>query len=346
MPHRRSLDPKVSRAVAPRHGEGEGTFARELFGLRGSAVLSVETAEDPRDLPPVPGRIDVTWMQTLHGAPGTFATLPLGEVRLVAAMLPPSLLEGPADPDRAVVWWAMDTPHRAVGAGVPLGVDTLFFVGPGTRHQAYWPAQAAPLQTAVGLALPSARVPPGWPDAGPLPAQHLVEPARLDLLRTLTRRAFRRASEDPDSLLDPVRRATLGDDLVDVLTDLYRTATPVVDRRAALKRRYVETLDRIDRLVAANLDRPIGLEDAAEELRLAPRSVHNVMTLLRGMTLQTYVKIYRLRSLRRHLLDGERVDLVKQVAFHHGYANHGRMAQDYVRFFGELPSATLARRKR
>lgn len=325
--------------IAPR-------FADIILNSSNSRLLSIESVEDPMDLKPMAGRLDIGWLPTAHVCRSTFAVLPMGDARLLGFALPPSLVEGRVGTSRAAVWFAIDTPHRAVVNGTSLPEDALLFGGPGARCQAYWPTVPHPPQSGVAVTLPWTLVPKGWPEPESLCSIHRVEPSGLGELRRLIRETFTRAGTRPKDLADAGVREALGAEMIGRLTDLFATGTGDVDPQAALKRRYVEILDRIDELIASRLDRPLLLDEVAAELRLAPRSIHNVMKLLRGMTLQTHVKIFKLRSIRQRLLRDESCDLVKQVAFMHGYTHLGRLAQEYTKFFGESPSATLARKRR
>lgn len=324
----------------------ETYFADIILKYSNSRNLTVLTVEDPIDLPPSSERIGLGWMPTVHSSPSTFAVLQLGEVRLLATRLPPSLFEGRIGAGRVAVWWSMEEPHVSVVNGVRFPSDALYVGGPGARCQAYWPAAAGRCQTAVALSLPWADVSAKWPASDAMFGLHHVGEAGLERLRRLTRDTLRWASDEVDEPSDSLPSIAAGKDLVDVVTDLFATARAMEDPQAALKRRYIETLDRIDRLIETRLDRPILLDEIAAELRLAPRSVHNVMKLMRGMTLQTYVKIVRLRSIRRHLVRNETRELVKRVALMHGYTHLGRLAREYTQFFGESPSSTLARESR
>lgn len=324
----------------------ETYFADEILKYSNSRNLTVLSVEDPMDLPPSSERIGLVWMPTTLGTPSTFAVLQLGEVRLLATGLPPSLFEGRIEAGRAAVWWSMDEPHVTIANGTRCPANAFYFGGPGARCQAYWPASAGTRQTAVALSLPWDRVSSVWPVTDTLFDTCHVDVPGLERLRRLTRETLRWASDEADEPWDSPRSIAVGRELVDRVTDLFATARPVADPQAALKRRWLDTLDRIDHLIETRLDRPILLDEIAAELRLSPRSVHNIMKTMRGMTLQTHVKIVRLRSIRRHLVRNETRELIKQVALAHGYAHLGRLARDYTQFFGESPSTTLARKRR
>lgn len=345
MPRRETTDTHRDAPSEENGDEDPSSFIDFVSNLSNSQVLSVERVEDSMDLKPVPGRLSVEWMPTVHSSPSTFAALSLGPTRLLAVALPPCLFEGRVDPARSVVWWAMDDRHRAMANGMRLPTDALYIGGPGARCQVYWPQQAVPLQAAAGLVLPWALVPRGWPEPDFFFRHLLVDREELGRFRLLVRELLRRASERPETLAEEDRRQEAARTLIDAVSGLVGGGRLQADPQATTKRRYVEIMERIDRHLEAHLDRPILLDEVARELRLAPRSVHNVMKLMRGMTLQAYVRIFKLRSVRRQLLRSSEYDRVKQVALMHGYTHLGRFAQDYAKFFGESPSASLARRR-
>ncbi|WP_165498229.1 AraC family transcriptional regulator [Siculibacillus lacustris] len=317
----------------------------ELATLQGSNVLDVETVEDSMDLKPAEGRSGIDWTPIAHGARSTFAVVHLGPLRLLGANLPPSLFEGTIREARYTVWLGMEDPHRSVVNGMPLPDAALVLGGPGSRCQSYWPIDAKPAQAAAALFIPAELRPAGWPDAAPLLTVHLVDPAGLQRLRQHLRATIRLASAQPERFAADGDRRAMGAEVVARVANLLATATVQTQAKPGFSRACIEMLDQIDRFIVKRLDRPILLGDVADALRVAPRTVHNIMKLTRGMTLQTYVTIFRMRSARRHLLRTEDCDLVKQAALRHGFVHLGRFAQAYARFFGETPSTTLARRR-
>jgi AraC-like DNA-binding protein len=63
-----------------------------------------------------------------------------------------------------------------------------------------------------------------------------------------------------------------------------------------------------------------------------------------GLSPGAFVRQLRLQGLRRELLASRLGESsVTELAYHLGFTQLGRLAGDYRRVFGELPSATLAR---
>lgn len=60
---------------------------------------------------------------------------------------------------------------------------------------------------------------------------------------------------------------------------------------------------------------------------------------------KAYLLRYRLSRMRRDLLDVDGQETVSDIANRWGFWHIGQLAREYQRQFGELPSATLLRRK-
>jgi AraC family ethanolamine operon transcriptional activator len=69
------------------------------------------------------------------------------------------------------------------------------------------------------------------------------------------------------------------------------------------------------------------------------------MSAVHGMSLQRFMILNRLWAVRAALSNVRTTDLVKTVAFDHGFWHLGRFSRTYRTFFGELPSETIARAK-
>lgn len=318
-------------------------FEAKFAALGRSDVLTVETVDDPMDLAPLPDRPAIDWMPLVYSARTTVASVRLGSLRLSAIRLPPCLFEGRLDDDHAVVWIPMEDDHDAVVNGRVVPSNILVYGAPGARFQAYWPLRTRPAQCAFGLVLRRADIPADWPEGKVLFRVQEVNPDGLSDLRDRLWTLFLTASEDPDGFAASNADAAVADLLQKVGT-LFSGSRRRDRSREPLALQHLETMDRLDAMMTSRLDRPISSEDAARYTGVALRTLHNVTTSMRGMSLQTYVKTRKMRSARRHLLRGVCCDLVKQAALMHGYTHLGRFAQEYTKFFGEPPSATLARK--
>jgi AraC-like DNA-binding protein len=77
---------------------------------------------------------------------------------------------------------------------------------------------------------------------------------------------------------------------------------------------------------------------------VSPRTLEYAFRENLGLSPGAFVRQLRLHALRRELLASRLgKSSVTELAYHLGFTQLGRLAGDYRRVFGELPSATLAR---
>jgi AraC-like DNA-binding protein len=102
--------------------------------------------------------------------------------------------------------------------------------------------------------------------------------------------------------------------------------------------RYVKrALDYIH----ANLDKPIDIDDIADNALCSPRRLQLAFRAEFGMTPMNYLKMERLALAERRLRAGECGD-VTTLALSLGFTNPGRFAGEFRQKFGVLPSDILA----
>jgi len=95
----------------------------------------------------------------------------------------------------------------------------------------------------------------------------------------------------------------------------------------------------------AEVCRPLYTEDLCAALGVSARRLHDAFRATVGMSPHTYLKSRRLMLVHRALLGRQDTpELVKSVAFGHGFWHLGHFAHDYRALFGRLPSETLALR--
>jgi AraC family ethanolamine operon transcriptional activator len=111
--------------------------------------------------------------------------------------------------------------------------------------------------------------------------------------------------------------------------------------RVGTSRRYFDIVQKIERALAERFGAPIYSDALADEIGVSVRTMHNAMLQFRGMSLHRYLRMKRLWSVRRQLLNG--AHKVSACALANGFWHLGEFAQFYVAQFGETPSQTLAR---
>jgi AraC-like DNA-binding protein len=102
---------------------------------------------------------------------------------------------------------------------------------------------------------------------------------------------------------------------------------------------------RAEDYIAANWDQPIRLEDIVTATGVSARSLFRTFRQNRGCSPMAFVKQVRLRHAQQLLQSAQTTTTVTRVAFACGFDDLGRFSKDYLRAFGELPSAALHRGK-
>jgi len=104
-------------------------------------------------------------------------------------------------------------------------------------------------------------------------------------------------------------------------------------------------LRRAEEYIEANWDQPITIEALAVIANASARSIFHSFKEHRGFSPMRFVKQVRLGHAREMLNKPNAATSVTGIAFACGFGNLGHFANDYLRAFGESPSATLNRSK-
>lgn len=332
--------------MAPKRPSTSAADDFDIDRLQSSDILSVYEPADPIDYD-VPVRLPSNdWFPSARPNRVRVARLELEDGTLILSRVGPSLLEGRLDEDHALVSLWLDHDLRTIADGTMTPLHHIAIAAPTARYCAFWRTAEPEGHILATLVVERRVLPPVWPATGDTMLIFDVSSEDLEELRGRYCAAFRAAVEAPESLATAgARRAILGDLIASIVTVLSSPRTrPTRPSDVTLSHRA--TIARIDAYIDRRGNAPIMLEDVARELDVAPRTIHNIMTRVRGMTLQAYVKVTKLRAVRRDLLFGDDSQLVKQAAIRQGFMHQGRFARDYLLQFGETPSATLARRRR
>jgi AraC-like DNA-binding protein len=102
---------------------------------------------------------------------------------------------------------------------------------------------------------------------------------------------------------------------------------------------------KVEEYIEANWDRPVSFEALAAVAHTSARSIFRSFRRHRGYTPMDFVKQVRIRHAHEMLCAGNPEMTVTMAAFACGFSNLGHFAADYLRAFGENPSATLQRAK-
>lgn len=107
-------------------------------------------------------------------------------------------------------------------------------------------------------------------------------------------------------------------------------------------RRYFDIVQKIETAIDDDMGKPVYSQTLAERIGVSVRTMHNAMQQYRGMSLHRYLRIKRLWSVRRQLLNGPQMK-IGACAFAHGFWHLGEFSQFYTAHFGETPSQTVGR---
>lgn len=105
---------------------------------------------------------------------------------------------------------------------------------------------------------------------------------------------------------------------------------------------HLRLIHQIDSRLSSNPSETIYSNALARTLGVSVRSLHSATMSIRGMSLHRYLKVRRLWLVRLKLLSAEPGAKIKSFALAHGFWHLGEFSKDYHKFFGELPSQTLA----
>ena len=318
----------------------------DLTLLTGAAGLRIERVDDPMDFSPAFDLRCGAWVPTLHAAPCVAAGLEFDGLELVVATLPPSYFDVRSEPGRVLVVFGIETTHHSMVNGRAVPSASLGVGGPGSRCVAHWPHSTAPGQSFVVVSIPVARTPIDWPRPTDRFLIHDVAEAAMARLRRRVVEILLAAAGLGEGEPSPELRKDWSEALIDDIDAALHAASILPEPTALSAKGYLETIEAIDEILGGDLGDPVLLDRVARDLGMSRRTIHNVMLRVRGVTLQSYLRIQRLRCVRRALLLDRDIHLVKQAAMRYGFLHLGRFAVDYTRHFGEAPSATLARRGR
>ncbi len=197
----------------------------------------------------------------------------------------------------------------------------------------------------AAIAFPSRMESRGWPEThGEFLAVPLSHEMKL-AVRAQIARLFATTSQNPDLDAIPGADVALVDSLLETL-DLAFAGHPSADASNGKRNgagASLRVLRTIDEFVDANASRPIYSEEIASALGISVRTLANLMIRSNDMSLQRYLRLRRLWSTRRQLLEGAPHLKIKEVALAHGFWHMGDFAARYFRQFGEHPSSTHLR---
>ena len=181
----------------------------------------------------------------------------------------------------------------------------------------------------------------GWPEGGPSWRFYVVSRLMQHRLRNLVLQILSAATEFAD---DPEGGA-LARHMRESLFAAVDMAIADVDATPEIARANFSSKFRIFRdaeaVLAEHYNSPIYSGDIAQQIGVSVRTVQDTILHYRGMSLHRYLRLRRLWLVRQRLLAG--THSVKAAALTFGFWHLSDFSHNYLRQFGESPSATLAR---
>ncbi|MFA6311673.1 MAG: helix-turn-helix domain-containing protein [Sterolibacterium sp.] len=146
----------------------------------------------------------------------------------------------------------------------------------------------------------------------------------------------------PEEALPRSVTLRLRDELVMLVADLLQGEPDSRERTASSKAK--EVVRRTRAYALERRDAPPTLLDLCRHTHVSPRTLQYCFQSVLGESPASYMKMLRLNGARKDLKRFDRGICVGDIAADWGFWHLSQFASDYRRMFGELPSATLAKR--
>lgn len=171
----------------------------------------------------------------------------------------------------------------------------------------------------------------------------LLETSRLARARAATgiEEALTSAGSNLAALEHPFARASVRDDVLEILFCLLIDAQPPRRRNEVTRLTYSEIVNRCRELLLATPNEPVGVLELSRRLRVSRRTLQTSFLEVAGVTPHAYLRAIRLSSVRRLLrqTSSDRLS-IKDAAARWGFVNMGKFASQYREMFDHLPSET------
>jgi len=249
----------------------------------------------------------------------------------------PRIIDAQLGPDCTAVAFTMDD-------GVPVrfnGVEEVLpAIAIGTGGSLYTQVEKAPRAYTSIIFSPGVED-RGWLEGGPTWRFYVISELVHQRLRALVLQLLSAATEfagDPESgaLARAMRESLFA--AVDMAVADVVTAPEILRANFSTKFRIFRDAEAA---LAEHYENPIYSGDIARQIGVSVRTLHDVILHYRGISLHRYLRLRRLWLVRQRLLAG--THSVKAAALAYGFWHLSDFSHNYLRQFGESPSATLAR---
>jgi AraC family ethanolamine operon transcriptional activator len=182
----------------------------------------------------------------------------------------------------------------------------------------------------------------GWPEFNDTLRVFRLSPDVLANLRHQVRAIFDFASRCPEDVAGLLVADGMREHLLEAVDTAFASCAPLRTAPVTFSRQ-LKIVDAIDQLLEADPAAPLYSDMLARQCGVSVRTLHNVTTRFRGVSLHQYLRMKRLWMVRQRLLAGDPSLRVKSCALDAGFWHLGEFSAAYAALFGEVPSCTLAR---
>jgi AraC family ethanolamine operon transcriptional activator len=257
---------------------------------------------------------------------------------MVVVKRPPCASEAYLDPREVGIALSLRDSSGSKLDGLSLDQSALVTHGLTVPHRIFQPGELI----IAAVLVPEANGDRGWPERtgmariDPIRAEHLAQ------LRSTLLDVVRLASRDPRRFLHKGVASGMRQSLLGGIDHAFLAAPTAAPAGFAVAN-YLRACQRADEFIRTQTKELPSNCVVAAAAGVTVRTLHNAMVAVHGMSLQRFMILNRLWAVRAALLRADQADMVKTIAFDHGFWHLGRFAKAYRMFFGETPSETMGR---
>lgn len=263
--------------------------------------------------------------------------LSLGSGRLAVSTRPPMLYEGTVVANEGVVCFQLEE-LRANVNGHSVSADTIALWKKGTDYRIYQRSRI----THCALFVSDAFSAHDWPEPAPEDRFMWIGADSSLHLRSSVNNVVEVIRKDPARLANPNVVKGMDQSIIGGIDGALSTV--ILSGSSVATGRYVAISKRAEEYLRESRFRVHSSLEVAKACEVNVRTLHNALVSVLGVSLGGYLLLHRLWLVRNALLRASSDTLVKSVALDHGFWHLGRFSRLYYSRFGELPSATLAKR--
>lgn len=182
----------------------------------------------------------------------------------------------------------------------------------------------------------------GWPEGvDQIRVVQANNTTALQSFRHTVERLLRFAASDPERASQPITMRSMEDALLASLDEILMSFPTVPPSRQF--ERHLTTVKRMEDYLHLHATADIYASELASACGVSPRTLQTATLSVRGLSVNRYLRLRRLWSVRRTLALGRPHTKISDVARANGFWHMGEFAAAYRAVFGETPTETSAR---